>query len=158
MTTRSYLGRRRGLLGLFLLALTLLAPQADAQTRQFDLADYKGKVVYLDFWASWCGPCKQSFPYMAGLRQQYGAKGLAVVTVNLDKSPAQAAAFLKKVGVSLPVTYDAGGVVAKQYGVKDMPTSLIIDRAGKIRFTHKGFYPGKTAEYSAHVAQIVNER
>lgn len=158
MAIRSNIYRRRGLFGLFLLAITILAPGANADNRPFDIADYRGKVVYLDFWASWCGPCKQSFPFMAELRQQYAGKGLTVVTVNLDKSPAQAAAFLKKVGVTLPVTYDSAGTIAKQYGVKDMPTSLIIDRAGKIRFTHKGFFPGKTGEYSAHVAQIVNER
>lgn len=156
MATRNYY-RRTGIFGLLWLALTLLAPQSNAQSSQFNIADYKGKVVYLDFWASWCGPCKQSFPYMAGLKQQYGAKGLAVVTVNMDKSPAQAAAFMKKVGVTLPVTYDTSGKVAKQYGVKDMPTSIIIDRSGKIRFTHKGFYPAKTSDYTAHVAQIVNE-
>lgn len=141
-----------------MLALTLLGPQASAQSRQFNIADYKGKVVYLDFWASWCGPCKQSFPFMSGLKQQYGAKGLSVVTINLDKSPAQAAAFLKQVGVGLPVVYDSNGKIAKQYAVKDMPTSLVIDRSGNIRFTHKGFYPGKTADYTAHVAQLINER
>lgn len=157
MTTKNLLERRLGFFSLLWLALAALAPQADAQTGQFNIADYKGKVVYLDFWASWCGPCKQSFPYMAGLKQQYGAKGLAVITVNMDKSPVQAAAFMKKVGVTLPVTYDSNGAVAKRYGVKTMPTSFVIDRTGKIRFTHQGFYPAKTSEYSTRVAQIVNE-
>jgi cytochrome c biogenesis protein CcmG, thiol:disulfide interchange protein DsbE len=157
MTTKNLLNRRFRIFTLLWLALTSLAPQADAQSSQFNIADYKGKVVYLDFWASWCGPCKQSFTYMAGLKQQYGAKGLAVVTVNMDKSPAQAAAFMKKVGVTLPVTYDSNGTVAKRYGVKTMPTSFVIDRTGKMRFTHQGFYPAKTSEYSTQVAQIVNE-
>lgn len=142
---------------LALLLITAIAPPAFAQSSQFDISNYKGKVVYLDFWASWCGPCKQSFPYMASLRQQYAKQGFTVVTINLDKNRAQADAFLNKVGVNLPVTYDAGGALAKQYRVSDMPTSIVFDRNGKVRFTHKGFFPNKTKEYSAHVAQIVNE-
>jgi cytochrome c biogenesis protein CcmG/thiol:disulfide interchange protein DsbE len=142
---------------LALLLITAIAPPAFAQSSQFDISNYKGKVVYLDFWASWCGPCKQSFPYMASLRQQYAKQGFTVVTINLDKNRAQADAFLKKVGINLPVTYDAGGSLAKQYRVSDMPTSIVFDRNGKVRFTHKGFFPNKTKEYSAHVAQIVNE-
>jgi cytochrome c biogenesis protein CcmG, thiol:disulfide interchange protein DsbE len=151
------LGRRGGFFALIFLAISVLAPPSWGQSSQFDISNYKGKVVYLDFWASWCGPCKQSFPYMAGLRQQYGKQGFVVVTVNLDKNRAQADAFLKKVGVSLPVTYDSAGAVAKQYRVTDMPTSIVFDRTGKARFTHKGFFQGKTKEYSAHVAQIINE-
>jgi thiol-disulfide isomerase/thioredoxin len=142
---------------LALLLITGIAPPAFAQSSQFDISNYKGKVVYLDFWASWCGPCKQSFPYMASLRQQYAKQGFTVVTINLDKNRAQADAFLNKVGVNLPVTYDAGGSLAKQYRVSDMPTSIVFDRNGKVRFTHKGFFPNKTKEYTAHVAQIVNE-
>lgn len=157
MRSFGYPVKRRGLFGMILLAVAAMAPSASAQTTQFDLNAYKGKVVYLDFWASWCGPCKQSFPYMASLRQQYGKQGLVVLTVNLDKNRGQADAFLSKVGVTLPVTYDSSGNIAKRYQVHDMPTSMVIDRTGHVRFTHKGFYPAKKAEYSAHVAQLLNE-
>jgi cytochrome c biogenesis protein CcmG, thiol:disulfide interchange protein DsbE len=157
MSPTKLLKRRRGFFAFMFLVISALAPPTWAQSSSFDISNYKGKVVYLDFWASWCGPCKQSFPYMAGLKQQYGKQGFVVVTVNLDRNRAQADAFLKKVGVSLPVTYDSGGVIAKQYRVTDMPTSIVFDRTGKARFTHKGFFQNKAKDYSAHVAQIVNE-
>jgi thiol-disulfide isomerase/thioredoxin len=157
MQKSRFLRRGGGALALFLLTLSVMASPIRGQSTRLDLSAYRGKVVYLDFWASWCGPCKLSFPYMARLRQQYGSQGLVVVTVNLDKNRAQADAFLKTVGVTLPVTYDSAGMLAKQYKVSDMPTSVILDRTGKVRFTHKGFFLNKTTQYSAHVAQIVNE-
>ena len=131
---------------------------AQAQPTALNLAELRGRVVYVDFWASWCGPCKQSFPYMASLTRQYSGKDFAVVTINVDRSRAQADAFLRKMGGNLSVVYDASGALAKQYKVKDMPTSFLIDRAGRIRFTHKGFHPKEVAAYKAHIDQLINER
>jgi cytochrome c biogenesis protein CcmG, thiol:disulfide interchange protein DsbE len=155
-----YSRRQISILGaaLSLLAIGGTSPPAVAQSGALNLASYKGKVVYLDFWASWCGPCKQSFPYMQGLVQKYGAGGFVVLTVNLDRSRSQADAFLRKVGARLPVTYDSAGTLAKQYGVKDMPTSVLIDRQGRVRFTHKGFHPNEQGAYEAHIDQLIKER
>ncbi|MEQ1548826.1 MAG: TlpA disulfide reductase family protein [Chakrabartia sp.] len=140
-----------------LLAFGAASASVLAQSASINLASYKGKVVYLDFWASWCGPCKQSFPYMKGLAQKYGPNGFVILTVNLDRSRPQADAFLRKVGVALPVTYDSSGTLAKQYNVKDMPTSVLFDRQGRVRFTHKGFHLKELNAYQAHIDQLIKE-
>ncbi|KUR72230.1 hypothetical protein AQZ52_02800 [Novosphingobium fuchskuhlense] len=122
-----------------------------------DLAKYRGKVVYVDFWASWCGPCKLSFPFMQQLAARYPASDLAVVTINVDRQRAAADAFMRQVRSNLPVIYDATGDLAQAWKVADMPTSLVFDRKGVMRFRHQGFFPGKVREYEGHVAQLVRE-
>jgi len=134
------------------------ATPATADTTALDLSRYKGKVVYVDFWASWCGPCKQSFPFMQGLSSRYGANDLVVLTVNVDRQRGAADGFLRQVHSTLPVVWDSKGDIAKAWKVSDMPTSVVFGRDGKMRFRHQGFYPGKTAEYEAHVAQLVREK
>jgi thiol-disulfide isomerase/thioredoxin len=103
------------------------------------LADLKGKVVYLDFWASWCPPCRKSFPWMNEMESRYARQGLAVVAVNVDKNPTLAAKFLDEVPAHFAVAYDQQGTVAESYHVPGMPSSFIIDRSGKIRTVHIGF-------------------
>jgi glutathione peroxidase-family protein len=122
-----------------------------------DLARYRGKVVYVDFWASWCGPCKLSFPFMQQLAARYPAGDVAVLTVNVDRQRAQADAFLRQVRSNLPVIYDAQGDLAQAWKVADMPTSLVFDRKGAMRFRHQGFFPAKVREYEGHIAQLVRE-
>jgi thiol-disulfide isomerase/thioredoxin len=122
-----------------------------------DLAKYRGKVVYVDFWASWCGPCKLAFPFMEQLTARFPASDLAVVTINVDRQRGAADAFLRQVRSSLPVIYDAAGDLAQTWKVADMPTSLVFDRKGTMRFRHQGFFPGKVREYEGHVAQLVRE-
>jgi len=122
-----------------------------------DLAKYRGKVVYVDFWASWCGPCKLSFPFMQQLAARYPAGDLAVITVNVDRQRAAADRFMQQVRSSLPVIYDAAGDLAQAWKVADMPTSLVFDRKGAMRFRHQGFFPGKVREYEGHIAQLVRE-
>lgn len=103
------------------------------------LAALKGKVVYLDFWASWCPPCRKSFPWMSDLQQRYGKLGLAVVAVNVDKTRDLAAKFLSEVPAAFTVAYDPDGKAADSYHVPGMPSSFIIDRTGKIQAIHIGF-------------------
>lgn len=150
--------RWKALFGAALLVLFgAQAVRAAADPVQLDLTQYRGKVVYVDFWASWCGPCKQSFPFMKALRARYPADELVVLTVNVDRSRPQANSFLAKVGTGLPVIFDAQGDLAAKYKVSDMPTSLLVDRSGKIRYRHEGFFPAKQNEYQAHVAELVKE-
>ena len=99
----------------------------------------KGKVVYLDFWASWCKPCVKSFPWMQAMKTKYQDLGLEVVAINLDKNREQADDFLKKVEVDFIIAYDPAGNSAKTYELKGMPTSYLIGRDGKIYATHIGF-------------------
>jgi len=143
-----------------ILSLVILLPfaaSAAAQQGEVNLDKYQGKVVYLDFWASWCGPCKLSFPFMEGLTHDYSRDDLVVVTVNLDRTQSLAKAFLRKMGSNLSVIYDEKGAIAQKYKVSDMPTSILIDRQGNIRFTHKGFHLNKKDEYIASINKLIHE-
>ena len=124
----------------------------------FNLNAFKGKVVYLDFWASWCGPCKLSFPYMEQLAHSFDNRELVVIADNLDHSTAKAQAFLRSLGATIPVMYDRKGVLATRFNVSTMPTSILIDRDGKIRYVHKGFFENKESEYTSHVIELINEK
>lgn len=104
-----------------------------------DLAQLQGRVVYLDFWASWCGPCRKSFPWMNAMQARYGGQGLTVIAVNLDQDRTLAAKFLAEHPASFTVAYDPKGESAERYGVKGMPSSYLVDRAGRLRMTHIGF-------------------
>jgi len=104
-----------------------------------NLGALKGKVVYLDFWASWCGPCKQSFPWMNEMQAKYGAKGLQIVGINLDAKRADADKFLAEVPATFVLAFDAQGDTPKRYGVKGMPTSVLIGADGKVVQMHAGF-------------------
>lgn len=103
------------------------------------LSSYKGKVVYLDFWASWCEPCRKSFPEMRKLQRKYKKKGLRVITINLDKDKKELRRFLREFRINFPVALDPQGKIARRYGVKAMPSSYLIDRKGRIRYVHLGF-------------------
>lgn len=103
------------------------------------LKRHRGKVVYLDFWASWCGPCRQSLPMLNELRKELRSKGFEVIAVNLDENKKDAKAFLKQFPVSYPVLLDPEGKVPQKYDLPGMPTSYLIDRKGKIRKVHIGF-------------------
>jgi cytochrome c biogenesis protein CcmG/thiol:disulfide interchange protein DsbE len=103
------------------------------------LAALKGKVVYVDFWASWCGPCKQSFPFMNELQSKYRAQGLEVVAVNLDAKRDEADKFLAEVPARFTVAFDAKGESAKRFELKGMPSSYLIGRDGRVVAVHKGF-------------------
>jgi cytochrome c biogenesis protein CcmG/thiol:disulfide interchange protein DsbE len=99
----------------------------------------RGRVVYLDFWASWCKPCRKSFPWMNALQAKYRDKGLQIIAVNIDSDPEQVKRFLEKYPADFIVAYDAEGKVAKQYQVKGMPSSYLIDKQGNIHAEHVGF-------------------
>ncbi|MBK6865314.1 MAG: TlpA family protein disulfide reductase [Ideonella sp.] len=120
-----------------------------------DLASLKGKVVYVDFWASWCGPCKQSFPFMNELQSRYGAAGLEVVAVNLDARRDDADRFLAEVPARFTVAFDAKGESARHFEVKAMPSSVLIGRDGKVVAAHKGFKDGDRKALEERIAQLV---
>lgn len=106
---------------------------------QISLESFKGKVVYVDFWASWCGPCLKSFPFMEEMQQKYADDGFAVIAINMDQDRENAHAFLDEHPVTFPIGLDAAGDVAKEFGVFVMPSSFIIDRDGLIHYRHTGF-------------------
>jgi len=141
--------------GLGLLLGALLASYASAA--ELDLRPYRGKVVYLDFWASWCVPCRESFPWMADLVREYGPRDFAVIAVDVDKDRKLADAFLNSTSAILPIVYDERGDLASSYGITGMPSAILIDRAGKIRYRHIGFISKKKDEYEQQVRALLDE-
>jgi thiol-disulfide isomerase/thioredoxin len=129
----------------------------DAQGKPIDLASLRGKVVYLDFWASWCVPCRQSFPFMNKLKQQHEAEGLVVLAVNVDAEGKDAADFLAHYPASFSVVYDPAGKAPAAWGVAGMPTSFLIDRQGKVRASHLGFRAADTVKIEAELAPLLKE-
>ncbi len=103
------------------------------------LSEYRGKVVFLDFWASWCPPCVTSLPLLDELRKEFPATDFQVVAVNLDKDTGKAQRFLSKRGIGYPSASDPDGRIPEQFGLETMPTSFLIDREGVVRLVHKGF-------------------
>jgi cytochrome c biogenesis protein CcmG/thiol:disulfide interchange protein DsbE len=99
----------------------------------------RGKVVYVDFWASWCGPCRRSFPWMNAMHRKYGAQGLTIVAINVDKKRDDATRFLSEMPAEFTVVYDAPGVVPAAYAVKGMPSSYVIDQSGNVSAVEQGF-------------------
>ncbi len=106
---------------------------------ELDLSAFRGQVVYVDFWASWCKPCRKSFPWMKSLQRRFAQRGLAVVAVNLDQDRDKARAFLDHFSPNFPIAYDPRGVVARRWDVRGMPSSYLVDRDGRIVFRHVGF-------------------
>ncbi|HET8694068.1 MAG TPA: TlpA disulfide reductase family protein [Aquabacterium sp.] len=122
---------------------------------QLDLSDWKDKVVYVDFWASWCGPCKQSFPWMIDAQNRFAKRGFVVVGVNVDKDPELAARFLKQFNPPFPIAYDPDGLLADKMKVAGMPTSMIFDRHGKVRFVHTGFRQEERSELENEINTLL---
>ena len=121
------------------------------------VADYKGKVVYLDFWASWCGPCRESFPFMNELQREFGGKGLQILAVSVDKTPDDARRFLERFPPLFTVALDPKGTCASAYLVPGMPTTFVIDRAGIVRTVHIGFHGGAKAEIRRQLLELLDE-
>lgn len=132
-------------------------PPAAIAPRWPVLGAYAGKVVLLDFWASWCSPCLQSFPWMNELQRKHGAEGLVVLAVNLDQDRKLAESFLGKTPARFRVEYDASGDIARQFEVQAMPTSFLIDRRGNVRVRHAGFKDRLRQEREQQIAQLLKE-
>lgn len=108
-------------------------------TGEFNLAQHKGQIVLLDFWASWCVPCRQSFPWMNQMQAKYGPRGLHVVAVNVDAKRADADTFLAQVPAKIAIAFDSAGDTPRRYAIKGMPTSLLIGVDGVVLHQHAGF-------------------
>jgi cytochrome c biogenesis protein CcmG, thiol:disulfide interchange protein DsbE len=122
------------------------------------LSDFRGQFVYLDFWASWCGPCKQSFPWMNALHDKYAGKGLNVLGVSVDKKTEEAKQFLKEVPAKFAVAFDDAGTTPKAYSVKGMPTSLLIGPDGTVLFVHQSFKDSDKADIEAKIKNAMEKK
>ncbi len=138
-------------------ALNCVAERLDG-TGKLDWSAYAGRHVYLDFWASWCEPCKKSFPFMNDLKKQFEAKGIVVVAISVDKDATEAREFLRANPAAFQVALDSTGQCAKEMQVKGMPSSFILGPKGELIDTHKGFRPSDIASITQALQKLSENR
>jgi cytochrome c biogenesis protein CcmG/thiol:disulfide interchange protein DsbE len=117
----------------------------------------KGQYIYIDYWASWCGPCRQSFPWMNALQAKLGSKGLKVVAVNVDAKRADADKFLLHTPAQFTIAYDPQGESAKKLAIKTMPTSMLVSPEGRVLFVHSGFRAEETLQLEARISAAMGQ-
>jgi len=121
------------------------------------LSTLKGQVVMINFWATWCGPCRQEMPLLEQLHAKYEPLGFTLLGVNVEPDSATATKWLEGVPVTFPILFDTKNVVAEQFGVMGMPSSVFVDREGRVRYVHRGYKPGDEAQYADTIRSLVKE-
>jgi peroxiredoxin len=121
------------------------------------LSEFKGQIVLLNFWASWCGPCRQEMPILEQLNRQYHAKGVALLGVNVEPDSAAATNWLKATPVTFPILFDTDSKVSQLYSVQGMPNTVIVDRKGVVRYIHRGYNAGAENEYLDQIRSLIRE-
>jgi len=149
------------------IALPALAGRAGAPAPQFtlttragrdvSLTQYRGQVVMINFWASWCGPCRQEMPLLESIYKKYNKLGFTLLGVNVEPDSKAADDWLKATPVTFPILYDKESKVSKLYDVAGMPSTVIIDRSGKLRVLHRGYKPGDENEYLDSIRSLIRE-
>ena len=135
----------------------LAAKRLDDPARSITLAEARGKVVYVDFWASWCVPCRLSMPALESLYRRHGERGFVVVGVNKDVAAADADRFRQRVAVSFPLATDGDDRWARAFAVKAMPSGYLVDRRGVVRYVHRGFTEETGAALEKEVEMLLKE-
>lgn len=131
-------------------------PDLSKSNLEGTLPDLAGKVVIVDFWASWCGPCKKALPVLADLHKEYGSKGVVVVAVSLDEEKADMETFLRKNPLPFTVVRDPKGKLAEQLGIQGIPVSFVLSKDGKVHAMHEGFEGDKTrTRYVAEIEKLL---
>ena len=130
--------------------------QGDSGT--VSLKQYRNQVVYVDFWASWCAPCKHSFPWLNQMQERYGEDGFKVIAINVDKDKAKAQKFLERMPACFDIAYDPEGEVADLYSLKVMPSSYLIDRDGNLVYAHKGFKSSDGSHMEDRIKKLVDNK
>lgn len=121
------------------------------------LSEYRGEVVMLNFWASWCGPCQQGMPLLDEMYERYHKVGFELLGVNIDRDPTRAADIVRALGVTFPVLFDERKEVTRLYRVEDMPVTMLIDRSGVVRYVNHGFEPTSEARYVEQIRTLLRE-
>jgi peroxiredoxin len=152
---------------LVLLAMTVSAGAAQAPAPDFTLksdsganlklSELRGEVVLINFWASWCGPCRQEMPLLSELHDKYKDMGFTVLGVNVEENSGDARKLLRDMPVTFPVLFDNDSKVSRQYDVVAMPSTVLVDRDGNVRYLHKGYKPGEEEIYLEKVRSLIRE-
>ena len=121
------------------------------------LGDLRGQVVLINFWASWCGPCRQEMPILDQLYRKYKAAGFTLLGVNVEPKSGDAISFLKATPVSFPILFDTQSKVSNLYEVSGMPSTVIVDRKGNVRYVHHGYKPGDESQYLDQIRSLMRE-
>ena len=132
-------------------------PFMTGEAKELRLEDFKGKVVLLNFWATWCGPCRQELPELNQLHDKLSGQGLVIMGMNIDNKTQDVFSFLKDVPVNFPVLLDPKQKISQSYSVSGMPNTFILDRDGKVRHIHKGYQPGVIDQYEKEIRTLLNE-
>lgn len=149
-------GTMRAWIGALVVAQLSLLPWSQVPASEtFDVGQYAGKVVVLDFWASWCVPCRRSFPWLNAMHDKYAEQGLVIVGVNLDMEQSDAAKFLEEYPAEFAIVYDADKQLARQFDVVAMPSSYVFGRDGQIAARHMGFKVKQQDEYEALIVEAL---
>ena len=151
-----------------LLPVVLSADQAAGPAADFSLPSrggqrvslsaLRGQVVLINFWATWCGPCRKEMPLLEQIQKKYAPLGFTMLGVNVEEDTTQMEAFLGDVPVTFPVLLDPANQVSKLYDVAAMPSTVIVDRKGNVRFIHQGYQPGDESRYQDVIRQLIRER
>ena len=142
------------------LAAAMLAPDFTLRSSEggnLRLAEQRGRVVLVNFWASWCGPCKIEMPHLNRLYEKYRSAGFVLLAVNIDEDPRQAVALATRLGLRFPVLFDTNKAVSKLYALDSMPATVLIDRDGRVRHVHRGYRDGVEATYERQIRELVKE-
>lgn len=169
VSKRFFLGGAAAALGLLLAlaapagAAELMAPAPDFSLPARDggtvsLSGLKGQVVLINFWATWCGPCRKEMPLLEQIAKKYGPLGFTLLGVNVEEDSRLSEVFLKDVPVSFPILLDPANGVSKLYDVAAMPSTVIVDRQGRVRYVHQGYQPGDEGKYQDMVRTLLRER
>ena len=121
------------------------------------LGELRGQVVMINFWASWCGPCRQEMPLLDQMYQQFKPLGFTVLGVNVEENSKAAKSMLKSTPVNFPILFDSENGVSRQYKVRAMPTTILVDRDGNMRYLHEGYKPGYEVSYEEQVRKLLRE-
>ncbi len=131
---------------------------AAAGGKDVSLAQYRGQVVMINFWATWCGPCRQEMPVLEQLQHKYKPMGFTLIGVNVEPDSVGAVDWLKATPVTFPILFDTDSKVSKLYSVSGMPSTVIVDRKGNLRYLHRGYKPGDENEYLDQIRALVREQ
>lgn len=141
-------------------AIDAVAPDFTLKSRSGEnmkLSEFRGDVVMINFWASWCAPCRQEMPLLEDMYKKYNELGFVLLGVNVEENSAKANDFLRDVPVSFPILFDDKNEISKLYKVVAMPSTIMVDRDGKMRYIHRGYLPGYEKKYVKQIKELIRE-